>query len=93
MQQKWKPGDLVVVVTVNRGLPVQQPRKGRKRQDAAESWAGEIAGPSVLGPGWWNVRRLTPKGRPGGGIYAVPGSEIKPWKRPRKGAAQRQNRK
>jgi hypothetical protein len=33
MQQKWKPGDLVVVVTVNRGLPVQQERKGRKPRD------------------------------------------------------------
>jgi hypothetical protein len=81
MQQKWKPGDLVVVVTVNRGLPVRQPLKGRKRQDAAESWAGEIAGPSLVGPGWWNVRRLTAKGRVGGGVYAVPDGEIRPRKR------------
>jgi hypothetical protein len=77
MRREWKPGDLVVVVTVNRGLPVR-PRKGRKRQDAAESWDGEIAGPSLIGPGWWNVRRLTPKGR--GGVYAVPEGEIRPRK-------------
>jgi hypothetical protein len=60
MQQKWKLGDLVMVVTVNRDLPVQQPRKGRERQDAAESWAGEFAGPSLVVPGWWNVRRSVP---------------------------------
>ena len=81
MQQKWKPGDLVVVVTVNRGLPIQQPRKGRKRQDAAESWAGEIAGPSLVGPGWWNVRRLSPKRRVRGSVYAVPDGEISSRKR------------
>lgn len=62
MQQNWKPGDLVVVVTVNRGLPVRPPRKGRK-PDAVESWAGAIVGPSLVGPGWWNVRRISPKGR------------------------------
>jgi hypothetical protein len=38
MQQEWKPGDLVVVVTVNRSLPVRS-----KRQDAATSWTGEKA--------------------------------------------------
>jgi hypothetical protein len=81
MQQKWKPGDLVVVVTVNRGLPVQQERKGRKPRDAAESWAGEIAGPSLVGPGWWNVRRLSPKKRTRSGVYAVPDGEIRSRKR------------
>jgi hypothetical protein len=80
MQQKWKSGDLVVVVTVNRGLPLQQPRKGRKRPDA-ESWAGEIAGPSLVGPGWWNVRRLSPKTRVRGSVYAVPDGEISSRKR------------
>lgn len=81
MQQKWKPGDLVVVRTVNRGLPVRQPRKGRKRQDAAESWAGEIAGPSLVGPGWWNVRRLSTEKRTRSGVYAVPDGEISSRKR------------
>ena len=76
MQQKWKSGDLVVVVTVNRGLPVRS-----KRQDAAESWAGEIAGPSLVGPGWWNVRRLSPKTRVRGSVYAVPDGEISSRKR------------
>ena len=79
MQRKWKPGDRVTVVTVNRGLPVRSPRKGGKRQDAAESWAGEIVGPSLLGPGWWNVRRAGAKGR--SGVHAVPDGEIGPRKR------------
>jgi len=74
MQRKWKPGDLVTVVTVNRGLPVWS-----KRQVAAESWAGEIVGPSILGPGWWNVRRSAKAGR--GGVHAVPDGEIGPRKR------------
>ena len=73
MQQKWKPGDHVKVFTVNRGLPVW-----RKRQDMAESWAGKIVGPSLLGPGWWNVRRAGTKGR--GGVDAVPDGEIGPRK-------------
>lgn len=82
MEQKWMCGDLVVVVTVNKGLPVRPPRKGHKPRDAAESWAGEIAGPSLLGPGWWNVRRLNPKARVrSGGVYTVPDGEIRPRKR------------
>ena len=73
MRRKWKRGDLVTVVTVNRGLPVWS-----KRQDTAESWAGKIVGPSLLGPGWWNVRRADTKGP--GGVYAVPDGEMGPRK-------------
>ena len=75
---EWKSGDLVTVVKVNKGLPVRQPREGLKLQGAAESWAGEIAGPSLIGPGWWNVQRIRSKHRAGGGTYAVPDDEIKP---------------
>ena len=74
MKQKWKSGDRVTVVTVNRGMPVWS-----KQQDTAKSWAGEIAGPSLIGPGWWNVRRADAKGR--GGVFAVPAGEIGPRKR------------
>ena len=81
MQRKWKPGDRVTVVTLNKGVPRSSELRGRKGTDKTEAWAGEIVGPSLVGPGWWNVRRLTPKGRPGGGIYAVPDDEIKPRKR------------
>ncbi len=78
MQRKWKRGDLVTVVTVNRGLPVWS-----KEQDAAESWAGEIVEPSLVAPGWWNVRRIVPRkrGRLGSYVYAVPADEIAPRKR------------
>ena len=65
------PGDCVRVATVNRGLPVWS-----KRQDVAQSWAGEIVGPSLVGEGWWNVRRQTPSG--GAYVFAVPDSEIRP---------------
>jgi len=75
MPRKWKPGDLVTVTTVNRGLPVW-----RKRQDVVKSWAGEIVGPSLVGQGWWNVRQLTPTRRGRGGVFAVPVGEIKPRK-------------
>jgi hypothetical protein len=77
MKQKWKPGDLVTVTTVNRGLPVWT-----KRHDTAESWAGEIVGPSLVGPGWWNVRRRASKARGRGGVYAVPDGEIRPRNHP-----------
>jgi hypothetical protein len=76
MQQKWNPGDLVTVTTINRGLPV-----GRKRKDAVESWSGEIVGPSLVGPGWWMVRRaVITKGRHSA-VSTVPDGEIKPRKR------------
>ena len=74
MKQKWKPGDLITVATVNRGMPVRS-----KRQNTMESWAGKIVGPSLLGSGWWNVRRADAKGR--GGVHAVPDGEIRPRKR------------
>jgi hypothetical protein len=73
--QKWKPGDLVSVATVNRGMPVI-----RKR--TVETWHGVVVGPSLLGPGWWNVRQLTAKGGAlGGSVFAVPDGEIRPRKR------------
>ena len=76
MQKKWKHGELVTVVTVNKGLPVS-----RKGQDAAETWAGKIAGPSLVGPGWWMVRRaVITKGRHSA-VSTVPDGEIKPRKR------------
>jgi len=39
LQKKWKHGDLVTVVTVNKGLPVWS-----KEQDAAKSWAARSSG-------------------------------------------------
>ena len=80
MPQKWKPGDLVVVVTLNKGVPRSSDLRGRKGTDKTEAWIGEIAGPSLVGPGWWNVRRrVNAKGRYGS-VLAVPGDEIKPRK-------------
>ena len=75
MRRKWKPGDLVTVETFNRGAPLRT-----SNGKPAKSWAGEIVGPSVLGPGWWNVRRDPPSGGPGGSVFAVPAGEIKPRK-------------
>ncbi len=72
MHQKWKPGDLVTVATVNRGLPVWS-----KEQDLAVSWAGEIVGPSPLGPGWWIVQRFSAKRHLRSRVYAVPEGELK----------------
>ena len=73
-------GDLVIVVTFNRGLPVRQRHNAREPAKAA-TWEGKIVGPSVLGPGWWNVqRRVNAKGRYGY-VYAVPDGEIEPRKR------------
>ena len=68
-------GDCVRVATVNRGLPVWS-----KRQDVAQSWAGEIVGPSLIGPGWWNVRQISVRGRHRS-VFAVPEGEMKPRKR------------
>jgi hypothetical protein len=79
MQRKWKPGDPVTVVTINKGLPPRSDPRGRKGTDKTEAWAGEIVGPSLVGPGWWNVRRIGPIRR--GHVFAVPDGEIKPHKR------------
>jgi len=75
MRQEWKLGDLVTVTTVNRGVPASS--DSRARPGKTESWAGEIVGPSLLGPGWWKVRRITAKGTRGL-VYAVPHGEIRP---------------
>ena len=74
MQRKWKPGDLVTVVTINRGLPVWSKR-------TVETWHGVVVGPSLVGLGWWNVRRDTPSGARNGTVFAVPAGEIGPRKR------------
>jgi len=77
MQRKWKRGDRVTVVTLNRGVPRSSELRGRKGTDKTEAWAGEIVGPSLVGPGWWNVKRDTPSGtRRGTHVFAVPGGEI-----------------
>ena len=82
MQRKWKPGDRVTVVTLNKGIPRSSELRGRKGADKTEAWAGEIVGPSLVGPGWWNVKRDTPSGtRRGRHVFAVPDSEIRPRKR------------
>ena len=83
MQRKWKPGQRVTVITLNRGVPRSSELRGRKGTDKTEAWAGEIVGPSLVAPGWWNVRRIVPKkrGRLGSYVYAVPGGEIGPRKR------------
>ena len=52
----------------------------RRHLEPAETWAGKIAGPSLVGPGWWNVRRISPKRGGRGGVYAVPDGEIRPRK-------------
>ncbi|WP_428672026.1 hypothetical protein [Reyranella sp.] len=77
--REWKPGDLVTVVTVNRGLSVRRPRKDSKRKDPVE-WVGKIVGPSLLGPGWWNVSGIRAANGRRAGSFAVPEKEIKPRK-------------
>ena len=81
MRQKLKPGDLVVVVTLNKGVPRSSDLRARKGTDKTETWDGEIAGPSLVGPGWWMVRRaVITKGRHSA-VSAVPDVEIRPRKR------------
>ena len=81
MQRKWKPGDRVTVVTLNKGVPRSSELRGRKGTDKTETWDGEIAGPSLVGPGWWNVRRAVSTTGRYGRVFAVPDGKIKPRKR------------
>ena len=72
MKHKWKPGDLVTVATINQGMPIIHKR-------TVETWHGVVVGPSLLGTGWWNVKRDTPSGeKHGTAVYAVPDGEIMP---------------
>ena len=80
MRQKWKPGDLVTVITIDRGLPRSSHPRGYKGPDKTEAWAGEIVGRSLVGPGWWNVRQMSVSGRHRS-VFAVPDGEIRPRKR------------
>ena len=80
MWQKWKPGDLVTVTTIDRGLPRSSHPRGYKGPDKTETRACEIVGPSLIGPGWWNVRQISVSGRHRS-VFAVPEGEMKPRKR------------
>jgi hypothetical protein len=79
MRPKWKRGDRVLVTTVNRGLSIISESRARERQAKPETWAGEVVGPSLLGPGWWIVRRRSSSGT-NSQTYTVPDREIRPRK-------------
>jgi hypothetical protein len=72
----FKPGDVVTVVTVGRGLAVARARAHAKLH-AKVTWRGVIVGPSMVGNGWWNVRSIARGGR----VYAVPDVEIRKTKK------------
>lgn len=65
-------GDLVAVLTKDRG-------ERHLRKHAEETWAARVIGPSVIGDGWWLVRKVDPAtGRPGkgAGTFTVPEHEM-----------------
>ena len=49
MQQKWKPGDLVVVVTVNKGLPVWSKQQNAVPQPLRSAWLRQLLPARRLG--------------------------------------------
>lgn len=73
MRPAWKPGDIAVVVTVDRGLPS---RPNGRKPPTEQAWAARLIGPSVLGQGWWLVHKLDAKTGKGAACYTVPETEM-----------------
>jgi hypothetical protein len=71
----FKPGDRVVITTVDLGSP--SPVRGTaKRPHRIEEWAAIVVQPSPLGDDLWLVRKEGGRGK-AAGVYTVPAAEMK----------------
>jgi hypothetical protein len=71
----FKPDQPVVVTTIDGGgLGPTQHRPDR--QPKIDIWVAIVIGPSPLGNDLWLVRKWGKRGK-GGGVYTVPGSEMR----------------
>lgn len=78
--EMFRPGDLVEVVTVNRASGGATTNR-RSKPAHNERWRAFVIGPSVLGTGWWIVKRLN-GGRSNGRTYTIPEAEVIRVRRP-----------
>jgi hypothetical protein len=69
---KFRAGQKVTVRTVDGG---RLPRMvASQRPIRTEEWQGRVVGPSMIGAGWWLVRKA---GGRGGITYTVPEREMR----------------
>lgn len=71
-RERFHEGDLVEIVTVNHGRKAIANR--RRKALPKERWRAVVIGPSVIGPGWWVVKKLN--GRRPHMSYTVPDIEM-----------------
>ena len=72
--KQFREGDLVEVVTANRasgGLATNR----RPKPIRNERWRAVVVGPSVLGTGWWMVKKVNSHSAPWM-TYTIPEDEI-----------------
>jgi hypothetical protein len=72
---EWlRQGDVVEVVTVNRAnggaASNRRPKPARN-----ERWRGVVVGPSVMGSGWWMVKKMNGRSAPWM-TYTIPEDEV-----------------
>jgi len=69
-------GDLIEVTTVNRAQGGNAYADSRRKPNRKERWRAVVLGPSLMGPGWWLVKKLNSRGSHWRRTYTVPEKEI-----------------
>jgi len=72
-REQFREGDPVEVVTVDRANG--EASTNRAKLGHRERWRAVVIGPSVMGPGWWVVKKLHGSGRRWA-TYTVPDIEM-----------------
>jgi len=72
--KQLRAGDLIEVATVDRALGGKA-RERRPRRLRKERWRAAVIGPSVMGDGWWIVKKIAGRGSTRR-TYTVPEVEV-----------------
>ena len=75
-RKRLEVGDLIEVMTVDRALGGNAYADRRRKPIRRERWRGVVLGPSLMGPGWWIVKKLNGAASRGRRTYTVPKNEI-----------------
>ncbi len=57
--ERFRTGDLVVIVTVDGARGGKATRDRRPKPVRKERWRAVVLGPSVMGSGWWIVKKMS----------------------------------
>ena len=74
-RKQFREGDLVEVLTIDRARGPKATADHRPKPIRKERWRAVVLGPSVMGPGWWVMKKIT-RGRARMTTYTVPDTEM-----------------